>query len=119
MAKHEPIPEIPLTDNDYDELFNYKTYLIHTTVGVDHQYQQLVTVDTAAGPNLIDEKLFTAKWPSKVQIQDNLPRVLDANGAPFVFIGVVPMYFIVGSLTTLLWYEVLKIPARRILIRTC
>ena len=115
-----PIPTAPFTKTDYDDLFGHPTYLAHGTIGLGRTVREtkIITVDTAAGPNLIEESQLRPGWRSFVQTPPNLPSFQGANASGFDLLGVVPLWVTIGDLSTLVWFGVVRRLTTKILLGT-
>lgn len=58
------LADLEFGEQDYTELFRKETYLVHEQIGTRQNYQhvELVTIDTVAGPNLIDVGRLTPEF---------------------------------------------------------
>ena len=100
----------PFTHTDYVDLFDTETYLAHVGIGTKSSelHNQVATVDTAAGPNLIDKSLVDPAHLKRLTKPAKLPRYAGAEGSPLEMLGVLPLIVKLGDLRRVVWFGVLE-----------
>ncbi|MEM9413396.1 MAG: retropepsin-like aspartic protease, partial [Planctomycetota bacterium] len=98
---------LPFTADDYNQLFKKETYVVHGTVGMGNlSLSRNVTMDTAAGPNLIRTSLVKPEWEPYIRPIPRQTRLTGAGGRPLNLHGVLPLRVTLGRQTTKIWFGI-------------